>query len=148
MNARLKIVLGSLVGALAVQGAFLACGGGGGGGKDGTSDAAADEVTSSGTLVAATVSTPVPRVGSSVLLAGPVVVTDVVCIDAVEITIGDATCSASAPMATIALVDKGPSEYGGPIHGARMYIKAGQSLCAKWGSGDRTVSAFGFRPGP
>jgi hypothetical protein len=169
MNTRVKVVLGSLVGALSVHGALIACGGSSHGGSGDMSDAFVDAIldavsmeaseaaaddrsTSASALVASTVT--IGKVGASSgppvkLLDGPVVVTDLVSPNAVEVFIGEGTCDTYSGF--MAVINVGVSQYSAPVHGARMYLNAGQVLCAKTPSGSTvifSVSSFGFRPGP
>jgi hypothetical protein len=170
MNNRAKVVLGSLVGALSVHGALIACGGSSGGSSEMSdafvdaildavsmeaSEAAADDAPASASSLV-TVGVNVPKNVVTTVVEGPIVITDLVSIDIVKVFIADGPCPGS-PSA----VSFGPThilmgitgndsiqiENTLQIHGARMYVKAGQTVCAS-STLTTNLSAFGFRPTP
>lgn len=171
MRAGTKIVVGSLVGAVAIHVAFVACSGGGSGSDGGILDALlGDSPVQAGTdggscgcisqVVTADTDSKQLRQGvvstaPGKLIDGPFVLTDLQSYSStnettVHLVPSATTCPATA-VSTFAFAHTGSYFSGGyvalssEIHGGRYFVPAGQMLCA-YNPGGLYVSWAGFVP--
>ena len=171
MHTRTKIIVGSLVGAVAIHVAFVACSGGGSGSDGGILDALlGDSPVQAGTdggscgcisqVVTADTDSKQLRQGfistaAAKLIDGPFVLTDLQSYNStndtrVTLVPSAGTCPTSATTLfafaqTGSYFSGGYVALSGEIHGGRYVVPAGQMLCA-YNPGAAYVSWAGFVP--